>query len=307
MTLFDGWSKAPEQRELCAFTTQRGVRSGPSRPASARAAAWRSPRWRERRNCRATASSAAAIIWRRRGAASLICSSTIRAIWTMAARISSMIIAPCWPPANCTRPVASRCSPMPPTAARAHVGAAGRGWPFLDGRAAAAELFSRGRGRLALSGLVALRRGIAGIAAGERRAPVGAAWLAGRDGIDGGAGQSLRLPAAVGGGGRRGGRGAFFMPQRNGSGYWWQGENARLASLAAAASGLAALEDQKAGSCRLTPRARWTGFWGAIPSMSACWGWGRNNPRYEPGYYNACGGCAMASPPRRARTRASPS
>ena len=30
-------------------------------------------------------------------------------------------------------------------------------------------------------------------------------------------------------------RAAFFMPHRNETGYWWQGENARLASLAAAA------------------------------------------------------------------------
>lgn len=78
-------------------------------------------------------------------------------------------------------------------------------------------------------------------------------------------------------------RGAFFMPHKNETGYWWQGENARLASLASALSlALPHLrEDQK-------PRARrysadqidW--ILGLNPfDMCMLDGAGRNNPPYH--------------------------
>jgi hypothetical protein len=92
-------------------------------------------------------------------------------------------------------------------------------------------------------------------------------------------------------------RSSFFIPHANPSGYWWQGENARLASLAAAARaacGLAAV--QEAGMVpRLRQYAADQVSWilGANP-YDACMlqGRGRNNPEYEWGFFNAPGGIA---------------
>jgi len=92
----------------------------------------------------------------------------------------------------------------------------------------------------------------------------------------------------------RTGRVQFFIPHDNESGYWWQGENARLASLAVAAQWAA---------CRLAPddalRVDLQGYAGAaldwifgFNPFDACMmqGQGHNNPRYEAGYWNAPGG-----------------
>jgi len=95
----------------------------------------------------------------------------------------------------------------------------------------------------------------------------------------------------------------FFMPHANESGYWWQGENARLASLAAAA--LAArpvLADHEAGTGRadgsIEP-ASLTGYaqdaldwiFGRNPfDVCMVQGAGAHPPRYEPGCWNAPGG-----------------
>jgi hypothetical protein len=89
-------------------------------------------------------------------------------------------------------------------------------------------------------------------------------------------------------------RAQFFMPHDNDSGYWWQGENARLASLAAAA--LAALplfadEPALAHDLRTYAGAALDWIFGFNP-FDACMmqGAGHNPPRYEPGYWNAPGG-----------------
>lgn len=78
------------------------------------------------------------------------------------------------------------------------------------------------------------------------------------------------------------GRCQWFYPHDNPSGYWWQGENARLGSLAAAAQ----------GTGEAAAAARW-GSWilGANP-FDCCMlhGRGRNNPVYEEHYHNAPGG-----------------
>jgi hypothetical protein len=86
-------------------------------------------------------------------------------------------------------------------------------------------------------------------------------------------------------------RTAFFFPHKNESGYWWQGENARLGSLASAAL-IAARE--------LAPRRRelvgyatdqldW--IFGLNPyDMSMLQGRGRNNPDYLPENPNVPGG-----------------
>jgi hypothetical protein len=91
----------------------------------------------------------------------------------------------------------------------------------------------------------------------------------------------------------------FFVPHRNESGYWWQGENARLGSLATAAR-MAARMDLARGDAppagfddALEAYARRILDWilGANP-FDACMlqGWGHNPPRYEPGFWNAAGG-----------------
>ncbi|WP_283149351.1 glycoside hydrolase family 9 protein [Silvimonas soli] len=86
----------------------------------------------------------------------------------------------------------------------------------------------------------------------------------------------------------------FFIPHDNGTGYWWQGENARLGSIAAAAGRAQKLfADETDLAQALDHYAQSALDWilGANP-FDACMlqGWGRNNPRYETGYYNAPGG-----------------
>ena len=86
----------------------------------------------------------------------------------------------------------------------------------------------------------------------------------------------------------------FFIPHHNESGYWWQGENARLASLACAAHWARRhfAGDAELGAC-LNDYAQSALDWifGRNP-FDACMmqGHGHNHPRYEPGYWNAPGG-----------------
>jgi hypothetical protein len=92
----------------------------------------------------------------------------------------------------------------------------------------------------------------------------------------------------------RPGRTQFFMPHDNDSGYWWQGENARLASLACAALWGARVFTDDAPLCAsLTSQAHAALDWifGLNP-FDTCMmqGHGHGNPRYEPGYWNAPGG-----------------
>jgi hypothetical protein len=97
-------------------------------------------------------------------------------------------------------------------------------------------------------------------------------------------------------------RSAFFIPHVNESGYWWQGENARLASLAAAARmATAGLSAAWMDTTRLSPdpayaleayaRDQLNWILGLNP-FDTCMlhGFGRNNPEYEPDYPNTFGG-----------------
>lgn len=90
--------------------------------------------------------------------------------------------------------------------------------------------------------------------------------------------------------------GAFFIPHNNPSGYWWQGENARLASLSAAATKSARLfEDEEAFCTELTEYALDQLNWilGCNPyNMSMLQGRGANNPVYQQGFHNNPGGVA---------------
>jgi hypothetical protein len=87
------------------------------------------------------------------------------------------------------------------------------------------------------------------------------------------------------------GRVQWFYPHDNPSGYWWQGENARLASLAALAfechrRGLIdGAEAQAAGD-------GWLAWITGRNPFDVCMlhGRGRNNPPYAPGFPNAPGG-----------------
>jgi hypothetical protein len=90
----------------------------------------------------------------------------------------------------------------------------------------------------------------------------------------------------------KGTRSAFFFPHENESGYWWQGENARLGSLAAAAL-LGARHTS--GDMRrdletyAVDQLNW--IFGLNPfDASMQHGKGRNNPDYMPEWPNAPGG-----------------
>ena len=86
----------------------------------------------------------------------------------------------------------------------------------------------------------------------------------------------------------------FFIPHDNESGYWWQGENARLGSLATAAraaQGLGLAGDSFDAELAAYARRALDWLFGANP-FDTCMlqGWGHNPPRYEPGFWNAPGG-----------------
>jgi len=87
-------------------------------------------------------------------------------------------------------------------------------------------------------------------------------------------------------------RSAFFFPHKNESGYWWQGENARLGSLATAAL-LASRELPAIEARDLRAYAADQLDWilGLNPyDMSMLQGRGRNNPDYLPANPNIPGG-----------------
>ena len=95
----------------------------------------------------------------------------------------------------------------------------------------------------------------------------------------------------------------FFVPHANETGYWWQGENARLGSLATAARMAAQMDIARGDGYAPTLAANFVEplqayaqraldwLFGANP-FDACMlqGWGHNPPRYEPGFWNAPGG-----------------
>jgi hypothetical protein len=87
-------------------------------------------------------------------------------------------------------------------------------------------------------------------------------------------------------------RAAFFMPHDNESGYWWQGENARLASLAAAALlACGSIADPSHEALRRYAIDQIDWILGCNP-FDACMlqGRGRHSPDYLPGFPNAPGG-----------------
>ncbi|MEJ3651912.1 glycoside hydrolase family 9 protein [Actinomycetes bacterium KLBMP 9759] len=91
-------------------------------------------------------------------------------------------------------------------------------------------------------------------------------------------------------------RDSFFFPHANETGYWWQGENATLASLSAAASACSALEGlAEAERARLDTFAADQLAWitGRNPyDSSMLQGRGRNHVRYRTDFPNLPGGIA---------------
>lgn len=87
-------------------------------------------------------------------------------------------------------------------------------------------------------------------------------------------------------------RAAFFMPHDNESGYWWQGENARLASLAAAALLAARRLPEPVGEALRRYAVDQLDWVLGLNPFDACMlqGRGRNSPDYLPGFPNAPGG-----------------
>ncbi|MCF7952463.1 MAG: glycoside hydrolase family 9 protein [Spirochaetales bacterium] len=88
---------------------------------------------------------------------------------------------------------------------------------------------------------------------------------------------------------------SFFMPHENETGYWWQGENARLASLSYALRRSKSLfnEDQDQVNSIIDEFSDAQLHWilGMNPfDMCMLQGHGKNNPRYEDHYPNAPGG-----------------
>ena len=91
-------------------------------------------------------------------------------------------------------------------------------------------------------------------------------------------------------------RDAFFYPHENETGYWWQGENAGLASLAYAAT-LGARLDEVSPELRerlLRLADDVLGWVGGLNPFDSCMlqGKGRNNPDYSSEYQNSPGGIA---------------
>ncbi|PSW04259.1 glycoside hydrolase family 9 protein [Photobacterium lipolyticum] len=88
---------------------------------------------------------------------------------------------------------------------------------------------------------------------------------------------------------------AFFMPHNNETGYWWQGENARIASLAAMAyMAQNIVDDTEVKTKLMTYGQRLTDWIVGLNPFDMCMvdGHGRNNPDYLPelGFSNAKGG-----------------
>lgn len=89
-------------------------------------------------------------------------------------------------------------------------------------------------------------------------------------------------------------RTSFFIPHDNWSGYWWQGENARIASLSAAASsGAHYFKGDTAFTKKLHEYSQNQLNWilGLNPyDICMVQGFGRNNPEYEKEWKNFPGG-----------------
>ena len=296
MTVFDRWSKDVQQRKICSYTTQQGhlfdtyqagFRQGGGSAIAALARASQLPRDGE-------ATRAAYLAAAERGFAHLqqhnrayLDDGTENIIDDYCALLAATELAAATGDERHRAAAQARAERL---IARQHP----RGWFWAD------DARTRSYFHAAEAGLpyVALLRFLEVL---PDAGAAGAARAALRRGLEHeieitmqGENNPLRYPRQFVLMPRRPGRVQFFVPHDNESGYWWQGENARLASLAAAAQWAARqFADDAELSTSLHEYAQSALDWifGLNP-FDACMmqGQGRNAPRYEPGYWNAPGG-----------------
>ncbi|WP_232538552.1 glycoside hydrolase family 9 protein [Chromobacterium phragmitis] len=290
-TLFDGWSKDEARRSLCAYSTQQGLRSdafqagwrqGGGMAVAALAAASRLPRDGER-------ARAAYLAAARRGFAHL----QERGRDYLPDGEENLIDDYCALLAACELYAASGDGAYADAAAERAACLLERqhedGWFWLD------NARSRSFCHASDAGLpyLALARYLEALPDGLYVREAERGWRLGLEGemARSEAGNPFCYPRqwVVAPGEIEGAR--FFMPQRNASGYWWQGENARVASLAAAAWQGAARWPEQSGSLHAYAQGAVDWILGRNPFDISMWqGHGRNNPHYETGYFNAPGG-----------------
>jgi hypothetical protein len=296
MTVFDRWSKDIEQRDICSYTTQQGhkfdtyqagFRQGAGSAIAALARASQLPRDGEfaRGDYLAAAERAFAHLQDHNAeylddhaeniiddycallAACELYAATDRGAYAQAAeqraaRLMKRQSADGWFWANDQR-------------TRSYFHAAEAGLPFV---AMLRFLDVAAHSPLAADCAYALRRGL------QHQLAV----------VDAANGNPFRYPRQYVQMPDKQGRAQFFIPHDNESGYWWQGENARIASLASAALWAAQyfVEDADFSiALRVYARAGLHWIFGCNP-FDACMmqGHGHNNPRYEKGFWNAPGG-----------------
>ena len=270
ITVFDRWSKDVEERMLCSFTTQEGhrfdtyqagYRQGGGSTIAALARASSLPR--DGDFTRADYLDAA-----KRGFAHLEEHNTSTS--TTASRTSSTTIARCWPPSSSLRrPTKTNTASLRTPAPRACWLDSTTTVGFGPTTRRPAATFMRPRRVCPSSRCSATSRSwLAALPKSpELRSPeLEAARIGVRRGlrhevdITVGAGDNPfhcpRQYVVVPG---KAGQVRYFIPHENDSGYWWQGENARLGSLACAAEWGARISRTTRGwrlTCGATPRGR---------------------------------------------------
>lgn len=292
-TLFDGWSKDETRRELCAYATQQGQRlesyragwrQGGGMAIAALARASGLPRDGEAARGDYLAAARRGFAHLERHGDAYLPDGSENLIDDYCALLAACELYAASGAAEYERAAASRIAAM---LARQDE----RGW-WMDAARQRSFVHASDAGLPYLAILRFLRLFPDGEAAGAAQAGLRrglAAELARATGDGNPFGYPRQWVAQPG----RAAREQFFAPQDNGSGYWWQGENARLASLAAAAWGAARQLREAALSPGLDAYAQGALDWilGRNPfDVCMLQGHGRNNPQYEPGYFNAAGG-----------------
>jgi hypothetical protein len=296
VTLFDGWSKDPDQRELCSYRTQLGVKSEDYRAG-----------WRQGGGMAAAALALASTLGdgpdhtshehraaalhgfrhlRQHGLAYLD-DGRENVIDDTCALLAAIELA-CALGADMPVDIASELDARAASMIGRRRDTGGHVWLTADGgdrswfhasdeglpalallRLAEIDQTQAGRARDLVAELVESR-----LALDESRSnPFGYPphWI--------------KLPGAEP-------RAQWFFPHDNESGYWWQGENARVASLATLLLAAAeAMPEHWAPDARDAARDYVSWILGRNPfDVCMLQGYGRNNPPYHPGFHNAPGG-----------------
>ncbi|POZ60837.1 endoglucanase-like protein [Chromobacterium alticapitis] len=291
-TLFDGWSKDENRRSLCSYSTQKGLRSESSQAGwrqgggmaiAALAAASRLPRDGEFSRERYLEAA-------RRGFAHL----QEEGLAYLNDGRENLIDDYCGLLAACELYAACGAAEYADAAAERAACLLDRqhdaGWFWLDNEKRRSFCHASDAGLPYL----ALARYLDALPEGPYAEAVEQGWLYGLLGeLERTAqpGNPFAYPRQWAQQPGEAGAARFFMPQRNASGYWWQGENARLGSLAAAAWQASRRWPEHAAALSDYGQAAVDWMLGRNPFDRCMWqGHGRNNPQYEPGFFNAPGG-----------------